>query len=345
MMGCPISAMAPGTNIGAAHPVGVSGAIERAKATNDAAAFIASLANRWHRNAEWAKKAVRDATSITAETAVKIHAVDLLAPDVPALLDVVGNCGGGPTPEWTTGLLREVGSIPAVCGATVSVLKMGLGASILHGLISPDFAFLFFYAGLVLIVIELLHPGISIPGVLGTLFLAGAFVSFGLLPVQLGGVVLLLASAAFFLLELKHPGIGFPMVGGVVCLILGGLVLFDPSVPNARVSIWLVVLVAAAIGLFFAFVVKAVMSARRMPKPGGLEGMVGEEAIALTDLSPVGQVRARREAWSATTAGEPITKGATVRVVGVQGLRLIVEPKPEEGAPSGQSLAAERGGT
>src|SRR2546425_5201282 len=107
MMGCPVSAMAPGTNIGAAHPVGVSGAIEQAKVTNDAAAFIASLATRWGRNAEWAKKSVRDATSVTAETAVRIRAVDLLSPSPTSLLTTVGGCGVGPTtpPPTTTGLL------------------------------------------------------------------------------------------------------------------------------------------------------------------------------------------------------------------------------------------------
>jgi membrane-bound serine protease (ClpP class) len=344
MMACPISAMAPGTNIGAAHPVGVSGAIEQAKVTNDAAAFIASLADQWNRNADWAKKAVRDATSVTAETAVKIHAVDLEVPDVASLFQTVGQCGGATGTRVTTGLLRDRGSIPAVCGATISRKGMGLGAAILHGLISPDFAFLFFYVGLVLIVIELIHPGIGVSGILGALFLVGAFVSFGLLPVQLAGIVLLVASAVFFLLELKHPGIGFPTVGGVATLILGGLVLFDPSVPNARVSLWLLVLVAATVVLFFAFVVKAVMSARRLPKPGGLEDLIGQEGVAVTDLAPDGQVRARREAWSATSPREAITSGAEVRIVGVEGLRLIVEPIAEEGEPTGHSLAAREGG-
>src|SRR5205814_491639 len=163
-------------------------------------AFIASLANRWNRNAEWAKKAVRTAESVTAETAVRIHAVDLEAPDLAALLGTVGNCENGVLTQYTTGLLRDRGSIPSVCGA---------------------------------------------------------------------------------------------IVGGVVTLILGELVLFDPSVPNARVSLWLVVGMAVAIGLFFAFVVKAVVSARRLPKPGGLEEMIGGEAVALTEIGSEGQVRAR----------------------------------------------------
>src|SRR5206468_10066936 len=111
------------------------------------------------------------------------------------------------------------------------------------------------------------HPGISVPGLLGALMLVSAFVSFGFLPVQVGGLVLLVVSAVFFLAELKHPGIGLPTIGGVVALIFGGLLLFNSSVRNARVSPWVLAGVAIALVLFFAFVVRAVLIARSMPKP------------------------------------------------------------------------------
>jgi len=206
---------------------------------------------------------------------------------------------------------------------------MGLGGAFLHGLIDPNLAFLFFWLGLMLIVIEILHPGISVPGVLGTILLVSAFVDFGFLPVQLGGVILLVVSAIFFLLELKHPGIGLPTVGGVITLVLGGLLLFDSAVPNARVSPWLLGVVAATLVLFFGFVVRAVMKARHLPRAAGLEGMVGEPAVAVDDLDPEGRVRARRENWSAETVGPPIPKGSTVRVLEVRGLKLLVEPASE----------------
>ena len=109
---------------------------------------------------------------------------------------------------------------------------MGFGGAFLHGLIDPNLAFLFFYLGLALIVIEILHPGVSVPGILGAVLLISAFVDFGFLPVQLAGVILLVLSAIFFLLELKHPGIGLPTVGGVITLILGGLLLFNSAVPK-----------------------------------------------------------------------------------------------------------------
>jgi membrane-bound serine protease (ClpP class) len=220
---------------------------------------------------------------------------------------------------------------------------MGFGGAFLHGLIDPNLAFLFFYLGLALLVIEILHPGVSVPGILGAVLLISAFVDFGFLPVQLAGVILLILSAVFFLLELKHPGIGLPTVGGVITLVLGGLLLFNSAVPNARVSPWLLAAVAIALVLFFGFVVRAVMRARHLPRVAGIEGMAGELAVAIDDLNPVGRVRARRENWSAESVGPPIVKGTSVRVVEVRGLRLVVEPagEPAPGiAPGEQALPA-----
>jgi membrane-bound serine protease (ClpP class) len=317
MLACPINAMAPGTNIGAAHPVGVSGAIEQSKVTNDAAAFIRSLAEKWGRNADWAEKAVRQSVSISAEEAKKIGVVDYVAPDVRTLLSIVGNCNGG-----VTDALRQA----PVCDATLVKRGLGLGWSILHGLIDPNLAYLFFYLGLILIVVELLHPGLSVPGVFGTLMLVSAFVSFGFLPVQIGGVILLIASALFFLLELKHPGLGLPTIGGTLALILGGLFLFNRDVPNARVSPWLVAVMAGLLVLFFAFVVQAALRARHARVSAGPELLVGQIGMALSEIDPMGQVRAGKETWTAVARGGPIPAGTRVRVVEVAGVRLVVEP-------------------
>jgi membrane-bound serine protease (ClpP class) len=324
MFACPVNAMAPGTNIGAAHPVGVSGAIEQGKVTNDAAAFIRSLAEKWGRNADWAEKAVRQSVSISAEEAKRIGVTDYVVPDVPSLLTSVGNCG-----TETSG--ANAGSAdalrhPSVCDATLVKQGLGLGWSILHGLIDPNLAYLFFYLGLILIVVELLHPGLTVPGVFGTLMLVSAFVSFGFLPVQVGGVILLLASALFFLLELKHPGLGLPAIGGTLALILGGLFLFNRDVPNARVSPWLIAVMAGLLLLFFASVVQAALRARHTRVTTGPELLVGQIGVALTDIDPMGQVRAGKETWTAVTRGDPIPAGASVRVLEVTGVRLVVEP-------------------
>ncbi|HEX9410623.1 MAG TPA: nodulation protein NfeD [Actinomycetota bacterium] len=321
MLACPIDAMAPGTNIGAAHPVGVAGAIEQDKVTNDAAAFIRSLADRWGRNADWAEDAVRKSVSVPAEEAVRIHVADLIAESTTDLLRKVD----GRTLRLAGGVEVQV----LTADATLQGRDLGPGWALLHSLIDPNLAFLFFYLGLALIIIEFLHPGLSVPGVVGTLMLISAFVTFGFLPVQLAGVILLIVSAVFFLLELKHPGVGLPTVGGVASLVLGGLLLFNPSVPSARVSPWLLAAVALGLVLFFTTVVRAVVKARHAPPAAGFEDMVGEEGVALDDLAPRGRVRARREAWSAESVGGAIRAGTAVRVVRQLGLRLIVEPVGE----------------
>jgi membrane-bound serine protease (ClpP class) len=342
MFACPINAMAPGTNIGAAHPVGVSGAIEQSKVTNDAAAFIRSLAQRWGRNAEWAERAVRQSVSLSAEEARRLGVVDHVTPSVPALFDAIG----GPCPPGPADSRVIAERHPNLCDAKLVKRNLGLGWSILHRLIDPNLAYLFFYLGLILIVVELLHPGLSVPGVLGTLMLVTAFVSFGFLPVQLGGVILLIASAAFFLLELKHPGLGLPSVGGTLALILGGLFLFNRDVPNARVSPWLIAVMAGLLLLFFAFVVQAALRARHARVAAGPEILIGQMGVALTDVDPSGQVRAGKETWTATTSGEGIPAGTSVRVLEVSGVRLVVEPAetpPLEGELTGQPAGREGG--
>jgi membrane-bound serine protease (ClpP class) len=322
MMGCPVAAMAPGTNIGAAHPVGVAGAIEEKKVTNDAAAFIASLARSHGRNVEWARSAVIDSVSISAEHALEIGVIDLIEPNTPALLEAIDgqvvDVAGGATATLHT------------AGATVETRSPGLGAQILHALLSPNFAFIFFYLGIGLIVIEFLHPGVSVPGILGVVCLIAAFVTFGMLPVQVIGVVLLLASAASFLLELKHPGLGAASVVGVATLILGGLTLFNPDVPNARVSLWTIVPVAALLVVFFATVVNAALRARHLPPSDDRMRVVGQTGIVQHDLDPEGIVQVASESWSARSAGGPIPMGTPVRVLEVDGLRLLVEPVEEE---------------
>jgi membrane-bound serine protease (ClpP class) len=332
MMGCPVAAMAPGTNIGAAHPVGVAGAIEEQKVTNDAAAYIQDLAHRNGRNEAWAKDAVVNSVSIPSNEALTMGVIDLVEPSEGALLRALE----GRVVQVADGRTVTL----HVAGARVETLGMGVGAAILHTLLSPDFAFIFFYLGLGLIVIELLHPGLSIPGILGALSLVAAFVTFGLLPVQIVGVVLLLASALFFLLELKHPGLGLATVGGVACLVLGGLTLFNPSVPNARVSLWVIVPVAGFLVLFFGTVVNAALRARRLPKAIGVERLLGQEGVVERELAPDGVVLVASEEWSARSTAGVLPAGTRVRVVGVDRLRLDVTPIEHE-APA--SPGPERG--
>jgi membrane-bound serine protease (ClpP class) len=325
LLACPVAAMAPGTNVGAAHPVGVSGAIEQSKATNDAAAFIRSIAEQRGRNADWAERAVRDSISASAQQALDQDVIDVVAPDTRSLLEDVDGQSIDVSDGTTT---------LHVTGATIEDRNLGIGAAILHALLSPDIAFIFFYLGLGLVVLGFLHHPLA--AVLGAIFIAATFVSFGVLPVQLIGVVLLVASAVFFLLELKHPGLGLPTVGGVTTLVLGGLFLFNPAVPNARVSPWVLAPVAIFSGAFFAFVVKAALDARRLPRVTGRQPLVGAEGKVTSALEPRGVVQVSSERWTAESNAGPLPVGTTVRVVRVEGLRLIVEPIKETSAVGGR---------
>jgi membrane-bound serine protease (ClpP class) len=321
MLACPVNAMAPGTNIGAAHPVGVSGAISEEKVTNDAAAFARSLAERTGRNADWAERAVRQSVSLSAEAAVDQNVADMLAASATEFLDKADGrrvtTAAGPVTVRTA-------------GAVVEAREPGAAVALMHGLIDPNLAFIFFYVGLVLIVIEVLHPGVSVPGILGALLLVTSVVAFGILPVRLGGVALLIVSVVLFGVELKHPGVGLPLAGGLACLVVGGLLLFDPAVTGVRVSPWLLALVAALLAGFFLLVVRAVVEARRLPAPApaGMDALVGEVGVALGPLEPRGEVRVAHERWSAEAARGSIPAGTAVRVVARKGLKLIVEPGP-----------------
>jgi membrane-bound serine protease (ClpP class) len=345
MMACPISAMAPGTNIGAAHPVGVSGAIENEKVTNDAAAFIATLANRWGRNADFGKKAVRTAESVTAETAVRIHAVDFEAPSAAAVVSTVGHCFNGVAPpRWTTGLLRSRSAIPGVCGSSFVPFHMSVTEALFHAFADPNVAFVLLNIGLVALIVWVIHPGLHVSLAVGVIFSVLGFLILETLPVRLGGVILLVIAAVLFVLDVKAKAHGVLTAGGIAVLILGGLLLFNPSVPSAHVSLPLLIALAALVGLFMLFVLRAILSSRYTPLEAGREALAGERGVALTDLAPTGQVRARNETWTATSVGGAVPGGSPVHVLRLEGVRLIVEPiVVEEGAPAGPEPASKGG--
>jgi membrane-bound serine protease (ClpP class) len=317
LLSCDVAIMAPGTNVGAASPVGVSGVTLQRKVLNDAAAFIRSLAEQKGRNADWAESAVRDAASASAEEALGLDVIDSVEPSQATAL--VFAEGKSIEKNGQTLMIHTV-------GATVVERRMGAGSGLLHALLSPDFAFLFFYLGIGLLIFEVLHPGISIPGILGALSLVSSFVAFGMLPVQLVGIVLLLGSAGLFLLELKNPGISVAGASAVLALIAGGLMLFDPAFPGVRVSYWLIFPVAGMMALFFMAVAPAALAARRLPVITGVDRLVGAEGIVVRDLDPTGTAQIASELWTAESTGGPVAKGERVRVVAAEGLRLKVVP-------------------
>lgn len=326
-----VAAMAPATNVGAAQPVGLSGAVASEKAVNDAAEYMVSIAETRDRNAVWAESAVRDAESASAEEALQLGVIDLIAPDVPTLLADVN------------GMTVQVSGEPVtldVAGATVTEDTMGFFANFFHSLLDPNLAFVFFWLGLAFIVAEFFIPG-GIVGTLGVLMFVASLVALGMLPVQIIGVVLLVASVVFFVLELLHPGVGLPAIAGVVCLVLGGLYLFDTSVPGVAVSPFVIVPVAVFAALFFLIVVRAAMRLRHRGSTTRDQELVGLEGVVLSDLNPKGVVQVASENWTAESVRGTPRKGAHVRVVEMEGLKLKVEPTE---APATASTEGQGGG-
>ncbi len=317
LLACPVAAMAPATNVGAAHPVGLSGAIESAKATNDAAAFLRDLAETHGRDGDWAERAVRESDSVGASEALEIGVIDLIAPDTTALLERID--GTTVTVDGDREVTLEV------AGAPIRRESLGAFLGFLHALLDPNLAFVFFWMGLALIAIEFFVPG-GVAGTIGGLMFIASLVALGSLPVQLIGVGLLVASIVFFVLEILNPGIGVPTAGGVISILLGGWFLFDTSVPGVRVSPFVIVPVAGIAAFFFLVVVRAAMRLRHRQVITRDETLLGREGIVVRDLGPRGVVQVASEEWTADAVSGTPRRGERIRVVAMDGVRLRVEP-------------------
>lgn len=328
LLSCPVAAMAPGTNVGAATPVGLSGAIGSDKAVNDAAAYIRSLAETYGRNADMAESFVRSAESITAETALSADVIDAIAPTAEALLvDIDGRqvrLGDGTTTTLDTQ------------GWVLEDQPMGGFIGFLHSLLDPNLAFIFFWVGLALIVLELLVPGHVFSGTIGTILLILSVVSFGLLPVQLVGIALLIGAVVLMIVELHAPGFGIWGFAGLACLVLGGWFLYDRS-QGVSVSPAVLAIVAIFIGAFFFLVLTKVLKMRHMASAQGPEVVVGKEGVVIgRGLDPKGIVRVASEEWKASTSdGSSLPAGARVVVTRLDGLALTVDAANDEGATAG----------
>ena len=337
LMATHVAAMAPATNVGASTPVGVSGVTLSKKVEEDAAAYMRTLAEQRDRNAELASTFVTESKSISAEEALEGDVIDLISPSVQALLDEVDGMA------VTVAEGQQVTLHTA--GATVQNVDMSAGAGFLHKLFDPNLAFIFFWLGLALIVLELIVPGHIFSGTVGTILLILAVVSFGLLPVRLIGLVFLAASIVFFVIELKAPGLGWWSAAGIASLVLGGLFLFNSS-GGVNVSPWVILPVAIVMALFFGVVVAKALEMRHMPPPQGPEAIIGREGVVLAGgLDPEGVVRVSAEEWRARSDAGPIPEGSRIRVTKLDGLVLTVEPLHPEHASTGGASSAQGGDT
>jgi membrane-bound serine protease (ClpP class) len=316
-----IAAMAPGTNIGAAHPVSLQGGMDSImteKATNDAAAFVRTIAEKRNRNVAWAEEAVRKSISITETEALQKHVVDLLAKNLDSLLVEID----GRKVEVSTGTV-----ILHTKGAKVEQLEMGFTVKVLDILSDPNIAYILMLLGIYGIIFELYNPGSILPGVVGVISLILAFYSMHTLPINYAGLGLILFAIILFIAEIKITSHGLLAVGGVISLILGSMMLVrsESALEFVQIS-WSVILTSAAVTLmFFMFIVGFGVRALRSKPSTGREGLVGEVGDSLSVLSPEGRVRVHGEIWNAVSVSGKISKDVKVRVVGVDDLKLRVE--------------------
>jgi membrane-bound serine protease (ClpP class) len=325
-----IAAMAPNTTIGAAHPVEGSGEnIEgdmRDKVTNFSVAMIQNIARTRGRNEEWAANAVKSSVAATAQEALDLKVIDLMANDLPDLLKKIdGKNVKTVAGEITLQTLR----------ARTNPVDMNFAEIFLHTLVDPTIALILLQIGLLAIAVELYNPGATIPAVVGGICLVLAFVALGNLPVNWGGVILIVLSVAFFILDLKVTGFALT-IGGFVMFILGALLLFTPFTPpspslpefeRVEVSPVVIVLLGSLMVGFFVLLLGAAVRARKYPVLSGAESLVGATGIALSDLAPSGLVRVKSEEWSAEALDGSIKQGDPVQVVKIEGLRLQVTKK------------------
>jgi membrane-bound serine protease (ClpP class) len=317
-MAAHVAAMAPATNIGAAHPVALSGGADKEsmkKITNDAAAFARSIATERGRNADWAEKAVRESVSITEREAVRLKVVDLIADSMTDLLAKVD----GRTVKTTKGSVTL-----ATRDARVATIEIGFRDRFLNVITDPNVAYILMMLGMLGLFFELSNPGVILPGVVGGISLILAFFAFQSLPINYAGLLLILFGIMLLIAEIKIVSHGVLAIGGTIAMALGSLMLYDATEIGFRISWWVILPTVGATAGLFLFVLAAGMRALARRPMLGAPGLIGQTGIAREPLAPEGLVAIQGELWRAVVEGEPVEPGTPVRVVGVDGLTLTV---------------------
>ena len=314
-----IAAMAPGTNIGAAHPVMLGG--ERMgkemseKVTNDAVAYIKAIAERRGRNQKWAEDAVRKSISSTPEEALKAGVIDVIAEDLEELLEKI---------DGRKVKLPSGEKVLHTKGAKIVEIRMSFRDKILQTLSNPNIAYILLILGFYGLIFELSNPGAILPGVIGGICIILAFYALQMLPVNYAGLLLILLGLGLLIADIKVPSYGLLTVGGIVSMTLGSIMLF--RTPGSFLSVSWPVILAAVIttAAFFIFAIGMAIKARLTKPVSGKEGLVGERGVARTPLEPSGMVLVHGELWQAKS-DEPVGEGEEVEVVAVEGLKLKVK--------------------
>ena len=320
-MAAHIAAMAPSTNIGAAHPVTMQGNMDstmKDKATNDAAAFIRAIAEKRKRNFEWAEQAVRNSVSITEAQALEQKVIDIVAGNDQDLLKQID----GRQVEVSSGTKKL-----RTANAAVERVEMNFIEKILNMISDPNVAYILMMLGFYGILFELYSPSAMVPGIVGVICLILAFYAMHTLPVNYAGVALIAFAIILFILELKIISHGLLGLGGVISLMLGSIMLIKPNsaLEFARISWSVIISTSVATALFFLFIIGFALKAQRAKPVTGVEGMIGALGETLARLEPVGMVRVHGEMWKAESTSGSIEQGQKIRVTAINDLKLYVE--------------------
>jgi membrane-bound serine protease (ClpP class) len=314
-----IAAMAPGTNIGAAHPVSMGGGkMDKEmirKVENDAAAYIESIAKKRGRNQKWAIKAVRESISITAGEALKLGVIDIVADDLNSLI------------KYLNGKIVNIdGEEKEIItkGVKITYIDMNLRDKILKIISDPNIAYILMMLGFYGLFFELSNPGAIFPGVIGGICLILAFYAFQALPVNYAGIILIILAIILFIAEIKIVSHGILALGGIISMTLGSLMLFESSAPYLRISVPVVITTVILTSSLFILAIYLVIKAYRSKPVIGSEGLVGEIGIAKSRIAPEGKVFIFGELWNAYSV-DIIEKEEKVRVVEVNNLKLKVK--------------------
>ena len=319
-----IAAMAPTTHIGAAHPVQMQGKMDETmekKAVNDLAAMMRGIAEKRGRNAKWAEDAVRNSVSITETEALENKVIDLVAPDIPALVKAMDG--------WTVEMVIGKRTL-RTSGAEVEKITMGFRDKVLGIISNPNVAYILMILGFYGLYFELSNPGAIFPGVAGAICLILAFYALHTLPINYAGLMLIILAMALFIAEAFITSHGILGVGGTISMLLGSVMLIDSPVPALQISWAVIIPVVAMSALLFIITVTVAVRVHREKTDTGREGLLGKQAEARSDLNLTGQVFVHGEYWNARS-NEPVHKGEKVAIVGIDGLTLIVRKAESSG--------------
>lgn len=317
-----IAAMTPGTNIGAAHPVTLQGTMDSImgeKVTNDAAAFIRSIAEKRNRNIEWAENAVRKSFSYSETEALEDSAVDLIAKNEQDLLNMV---------DGKTIALSNGTKTLHTKTARIEKYEMNVFQKFLNIISDPSIAYILLMLGMFGILFEFFNPGAILPGIVGVISLILAYYAMHTLPVNFAGLALIIFALLLFLLEIKIVSHGMLAIGGIVSLLLGSMMLIKPgsALEMAKISRPVIIAATAVSALFFLLIIGLGIKAQRRKVVTGPAALIGATGEVIDMLAPTGTVKVQGEIWNAESIAGNISKGEKVRIKEMKNLKLYVEP-------------------